>query len=66
MKATRIQDVQVDYLDEDGKLRLEVRVLAFNLIRQDTYWVLSHSKVYKDKETAERKFKEFCKTHNIA
>lgn len=37
MKATRIQDVQVDYLDEDGKLRLEVRVLAFNLVRQDTY-----------------------------
>lgn len=65
MKATRIQDTQVNYLEEGTKVRLEIRVLAYNSNRQDTYWVLTHSKSYKDKETAERKFKEFCKVHNI-
>ena len=65
MKATRIQDTQVNYLEEGTKVRLETRVLAYNSNRQDTYWVLAHSKGYKDKKTAERKFKEFCKVHSI-
>lgn len=65
MKTNRIEKIEVQYLQEGNKVRLEIRVLAFNANRQESYWVLTHSKAYNSRETAERKFKEYCKIHNL-
>lgn len=65
MKTARIQDVKVEFLPEHDRVRLNIRVLAYNVGRDETYWVLAHSRNYSTQQVAERKFNEFCKLHDL-
>jgi len=65
MKSERIIESKYEIAEVDGRFCLRIQVLAYNVLRDDTYWVTVHWKYYHTIDKAKRVQTEFYKTHNL-